>query len=41
MPAGYDPIIHQRELTKVFDLNEARTSRSFSHLYSTMENLLQ
>lgn len=41
MLAGYDPIIHQREMTRAFDLTEARTNRSFMHLYTTMQFLLE
>jgi hypothetical protein len=36
----YDPIMHQLAFSKLFDLEQARTNRSFDRLYRRIESLL-
>jgi hypothetical protein len=40
MNAAYDPVIHQLEFTKEFDLKEARANRSFDRLYCRIRSFL-
>ena len=41
MVGGYDPVTHQIEFTRAFDLNQARTSASFDRLYQRIHSLLK
>ena len=41
MNVRYDPVIHQLEFTKEFDLKLARTNRSFDRLYRRVQSFLQ
>ncbi len=34
MPLKYDPVVHQLEFTRIFDLEEARKSHSFNRMYN-------
>jgi hypothetical protein len=40
MSASYDPVIHQLEFTKEFDLKLARNNRSFDRLYRRIQDFL-
>jgi Domain of unknown function (DUF4276) len=40
MNVRYDPVIHQLEFTKAFDLKLARTNRSFDRVYGRMQIFL-
>lgn len=41
MDGRYDPVTHQIEFTRVFDLDQARSSSSFDRLYGRILGLLQ
>jgi Domain of unknown function (DUF4276) len=41
MNVHYDPVIHQLEFTKEFDLKLARTSKSFDRLYCHIQSFLE
>ncbi|MEO8410182.1 MAG: DUF4276 family protein [Propionivibrio sp.] len=40
MTRPYDPIIHQLEFTRVFDLDQARSNDSFRHLRAQLQQLV-
>lgn len=40
MPHSYDPIVHQLNFTRAFDLEQARTNDSFRRLHDQIQNLL-
>jgi hypothetical protein len=40
MNERYDPVIHQLEFTRAFDLDEARSNRSFDRLYLRFQEFL-
>jgi hypothetical protein len=40
MSTSYDPVVHQLEFTREFDLKLARNNRSFDRLYCRMQNFL-
>jgi Domain of unknown function (DUF4276) len=40
MNAAYDPIVHQLDLSRKFDLQQARANRSFDRLYRLIERLI-
>ncbi len=40
MTGGYDPVIHQEELTKALDIGDARSSRSFSRFFDRLCEVL-
>jgi hypothetical protein len=40
MANGYDPVTHQLSFSKLFDLGQARTNRSFDRLCRIVEGLL-
>jgi hypothetical protein len=41
MSTSYDPVIHQLEFTREFDLKLARTNRSFDRLYHQIQRFLE
>lgn len=41
MNVAYDPVIHQLEFTRRFDLGQARSSQSFDRFYKRIHGLLQ
>jgi hypothetical protein len=41
MNVRYDPVVHQLEFTKEFDLRLARASRSFDRLYRRIQSFLE
>jgi hypothetical protein len=41
MNAAYDPIIHQLEFTRAFDLEQARANRSFDRFYRCIHRFLE
>jgi hypothetical protein len=41
MNVTYDPVIHQLEFTRTFDLERARASRSFDRLYRRIHSFLE
>ncbi len=41
MRFGYDPLMHQRDFTKRFDLQKARANHSFNRLYKRLTELLR
>jgi Domain of unknown function (DUF4276) len=40
MPHRYDPIVHQLDFTRAFDLGQAKTVDSFRRLYDQIQNML-
>lgn len=40
MNVPYDPVIHQLEFTRAFDLEQARANRSFNRLYCRIQTFL-
>ncbi|MDA8257281.1 MAG: DUF4276 family protein [Betaproteobacteria bacterium] len=40
MPQPYDPIVHQLDFTRAFDLEQARTNDSFRRIHDQIRNLL-
>jgi hypothetical protein len=41
MACGYDPVTHQLEFTRQFDLDAARANPSFDHFYQHIRTLLK
>jgi hypothetical protein len=41
MNAAYDPVVHQLEFTRAFDLEQARANPSFDRLYRRIHGFLQ
>ncbi len=41
MENGYDPIVHQAELSRAMDLTEARSNKSFDRLFKKLEELFR
>jgi hypothetical protein len=41
MDGAYDPVVHQLEFTRAFDLDQARTNRSFDRLYRRVHGFLE
>jgi hypothetical protein len=41
MPFGYDPVIHQLEFSRKFDLQEAQANPSFNRFYRHIRKLLE
>ena len=41
MPSGYDPIIHQLEFVRKFDLDQARRNSSFDRLYRFVTRFIE
>ncbi len=41
MHVAYDPVIHQLEFTKAFDLEQARANRSFDRFYRRIHSFLE
>jgi hypothetical protein len=41
MACGYDPVTHQLEFTRKFDLDEARANTSFDHFYQNVRKVLE
>lgn len=41
MNVAYDPVIHQLEFTRKFDLQEARANRSFDRMYCRIHRVLE
>lgn len=41
MEDGYDPVTHQPEFTKTFDLDDARSNQSFNRLCARIRSLLE
>ena len=41
MNMAYDPVIHQLEFTRAFDLEQARANRSFDRLYRRIHSFLE
>lgn len=40
MPQPYDPIVHQLDFTRAFDLDQARANASFGRLYDRIEHIV-
>lgn len=41
MEFDYDPVIHQAEFTRKFDLEEARANASFDHFFRRIRAFLE
>jgi len=40
MDVAYDPILHQRELSRLFDMTQAKQNHSFNRFYNIIEHLV-